>query len=312
MKNECSLVINDDFILKLKCTHCGSIGKFEEKASDTYDSMLFCKNCGSFYYFRDGILSTLTKFNYGYWDTLYSKGVKGNSVQGSKLVHLVEKTLNNLPHSLLYFALVDLLRRSKTTFQVSIELGCGTGVYSLLLKKMRIIDVPILVDMSLSALKIAQDVFEALGEKAIFVLADATNLPFANKSFDLSLSGGLIEHFEGASQRKIISEHGRIVTNVVCQFPAPTPFYWFQRGCVNVLNFGWPFGYEVPLSCSRVKQLFQMEGFGLCSNSYHDMISTLLTRAALPFGSLTLLKRKGLINKLTATEIVAHFVREDS
>jgi ubiquinone/menaquinone biosynthesis C-methylase UbiE len=175
---------------------------------------------------------------------------------------------------------------------------------------MRIIDVPILVDMSLPALKIAQNVFNAFEEKALFVLADATNLPFVDKCFDLSLSGGLIEHFKGEQLSRIVSEHCRVVSSVACQFPVSTPCYWFQRGGISLLNFGWPFGYELPLPRNTVKYLFEKERFQLCADSYHDMMSTLLTRATLPLDSITLPKQKGLLNKLTTTESVMYFVQE--
>jgi ubiquinone/menaquinone biosynthesis C-methylase UbiE len=201
------------------------------------------------------------------------------------------------------------MRQVKAKFKVSIELGCGTGVYSLLLKKMRIVDLTVLVDTSLSALKVAQNIFDVFKEKAFLVLADATNLPFADKSFDFSLSGGLIEHFKGKQLRQIISEHCRVASNVACQFPAPLPFYWLQRHIISALNFGWPFGYELPLTCDMVKSYFQRENFQLEASSYHDMTSVLLTRLTLPFSFLTLPKQKGLLNKITATESVMFFVQ---
>ncbi len=301
---------NDDFIQKLKCTRCGSQGTFEKRSNGLSRCTFCCKVCGNNYYFKDGILNTLSKFDDNYWDNLHTTGLKGNSVHGSKLIRLVDKTLHNLPSSLLYFALVDLLSERKVRFKVSVELGCGTGVYSLLLKKLGLVDVPILVDMSLPALKTAQNIFDTFGEKALFVLADATNLPFDDKSFDLSLSGGLIEHFKGKQLNRIVSEHCRIVTNVACQFPAPTPCYWLQRDCISILNFGWPFGYELPLQRRTVKHLFETERFQLCDVSYHDMMSVLLTRATLPMKSIVLPKRKSLLNKLTKTESVMYFVQE--
>jgi len=311
MKPIFSLVINDDFIQKLKCTRCGSLGTFEEKRNKLSDCTLRCKTCGNNYYVKDGVLNTLNTFDDNYWDNLYTEGFKGNSTHGSKqLIRLIDKTLNNLPNSLLYFTLVNLLCHFKTKFKISIELGCGTGVYSLLLKKMRIIDIPILVDMSLPALKTAQNIFDAFGEKALFVLADATSLPFVDKCFDLSLSGGLIEHFKGEQLSRIVSEHCRVVSSVACQFPAPTPCYWLQRGYISALNFGWPFGYELPLHRDTVKYLFETEQFQLCAESYHDMMSTLLTRATLPLNFNTLPKQKGLLNKLTTTESVMYFVQE--
>ncbi len=306
-----NLALNDDFIRKLKCTRCGGQGTFEEKRNKLYDSALRCKTCGNNYYVKDGVLNTLNIHDDNYWDNLYTEGIKGNSVHGSRLIRLIDKTLNNLPNSLLYFTLVNLLFNFKTKFKISIELGCGTGVYSLLLKKMRIIDTPILVDMSLPALKIAQNVFDACGEKALFVLADATNLPFIDKSFNLSLSGGLIEHFKGEQLSRIVSEHCRIVSSVACQFPTSTPCYWLQRGGISLLNFGWPFGYELPLPRNAVKYLFEKQRFQLCADSYHDMVSILLTRATLSLDSISLPKQKGLLNKLTTTESVMYFVQED-
>jgi SAM-dependent methyltransferase len=306
---DCKLGITPNLLERLKCNKCGGIHTFVAEGQAP-DRLLSCISCGNHYYFRNDILNTLSSFDDNYWDELYTEGLKGNSVHGDKLVRLVEKTLDSLPYSLSYFALVNLLLKNKAKFTTSIELGCGTGVYSLLLKKMQIVDEIILVDMSLPALKTAQTIFKKFNEDALFVLADATTLPFKNKSYDLSLSGGLIEHFKGAQLNHIVSEHCRVASNVACQFPASTPSYWLQRGGISLLNFGWPFGYELPLPNDIVEALFWTQNFQLCADSYHDMLSTFLTRVTLPMNSSILPKSKSLLNMLMKTESIMYFTQE--
>jgi len=194
-------------------------------------------------------------------------------------------------------------------FGISIEIGCGSGYYSLMLKKLGLVEDCVLLDSSFSALKIASQLFRISGEDAFFVLADGLEVPFADKSFDLSFSGGLIEHFRGSEQRKLVSEHCRVAESVVCQVPTHSLFYWLQRGVITLLNAKWPFGYESPVSSEQLESLYRNEGFQLRSFGYHDFITMLLFRLSVRFRHASPIQKKSILNRLTRTEISAHFTR---
>ena len=89
-----------------------------------------------------------------------------------------------------------------------LEVGCGSGALSLALCKETGADCT-LVDNEDIALEYAKMV---IGDsvRASYVNADATKLPFSDKSFDFVHSVGLIEHFENSTVEKMISEMLRV------------------------------------------------------------------------------------------------------
>ncbi len=289
---------------------CLDMGSAAGNDAQSSDSSLICRICDSSYPIKEGIL-VLTP-NGGaettYWDRLYSEGVKGNPIRSAEEISLfLSRSLKDTRSLCAYYPLVGLLERLSARFECSIEIGCGTGVYSLLLKQLRIVDNPVLVDTSISALRTAQRVFEQFQETGCFILADGSQLPFVDQSFDLSLSGGLIEHFRGAEQAKIAAEHCRVARHVICQIPAPTPFYWLQRGAITLLNGGWPFGYEKPLSVRHMRALFEDSLIEVRAISYHDSLNIVLFRLSTRLKYLKNLVRKTVLSQLMATEIVVYF-----
>lgn len=75
-----------------------------------------------------------------------------------------------------------------------LEVGCGRGSLSCYFSDAGF-DCK-LIDSSEKAINIAEEIFKTNNLKAEFVVGDAYNLPFNNKSFDLVFSIGLLEHFE--------------------------------------------------------------------------------------------------------------------
>lgn len=290
---------------KIKCPNCKHIGNFEIIIKSDSEYSLFDKHCGKEFMSNKGILNLIGRRASTQWDKLYKMGIKGNPVRTAEdLDHL----LSDMPPSLSYFPLVELLNDMGVTFKESVEIGCGSGIYSLLLKTLGIVkEPPVLVDTSYNGLLIAKKLYEIRGEKALLILADGLDLPFADKSFDLGLSGGLIEHFADSKQQRIISEHCRVAKNVICQCPTPSIPYWFQRAFVTLLNAGWPFGFEVPISYDKLVTLFKREGFKLGGHNYHDLLSMFLFRSSLQFRFIKPLKSKWILNKLLKTEIVCYF-----
>lgn len=80
-------------------------------------------------------------------------------------------------------------------YTTSLELGAGRGTISLYLKKRHRFSVT-LNDLSESGMELARANFMHVGEEASFDVADATHLPYADNSFDVVTSIGLMEHLD--------------------------------------------------------------------------------------------------------------------
>lgn len=291
-----------EFFKKIQCPKCGE-NNFDAKNQSGY---IICNACNNKYYIRDGILYlTPHIIENKVWDDIYIDNIKGNFQNSlDDLYNTLSFSLNDKSSALTYYSLIGLVSKSHTIFNYSLELGCGTASYSLLLKKFGYINRPVLIDTSVIALKTAQSVFGHFNEKAYFIYADGLNIPFVTKSFDLCLSGGLIEHFKGFEQNEIVSEHCRVAQKVICQFPTNSVSYWIQRIGITLLNGKWPFGYEKPISLITAKRLFNNEKFEIISCSYHDSLTALFFRLSRKYRLIKPLKNKSLINTLFKNELI--------
>jgi ubiquinone/menaquinone biosynthesis C-methylase UbiE len=79
-----------------------------------------------------------------------------------------------------------------------LEVGCGMGTD--LLQFARGGAVCTGVDLTPRSLEVSQLHFELYGERANFSLADAERLPFADESFDVVYSNGVLHHTPGTAQ----------------------------------------------------------------------------------------------------------------
>lgn len=192
------------------------------------------------------------------WDALYSKAFLPMNAEAMSLKAKVDALYDKDPEYLKFFyphtaALVEKCSCSNCL----LELGCGTGIYSYVCSKFLPQDVKIvLLDHSDVALNIARKVFKHR-PNTIYVKADIFDLPFSKGSFDIVITGGLIEHFELNKQKMLIGSLQEISTYQIHQYPVSNLVYWSLRSVISAMNgFRWPFGYEVPLSSSRESLLF--------------------------------------------------------
>lgn len=89
----------------------------------------------------------------------------------------------------------------------TLEVGCGSATISLLLAKKGYQTT--LVDFADSALLVAQKRFLSQNMNGEFINANAESLLFADNTFDMAMSFGLLEHFE--NPWKVISEMVRVL-----------------------------------------------------------------------------------------------------
>ena len=109
--------------------------------------------------------------------------------------------------------------------QRSLEVGCGSGGVSLYLHN-RHGYVPTLTDLSEAALGFARANFERNARRpdwrqvARFEKADALHLPYADASYDVVMSFGLLEHFDDigraiAEQMRVLRPGGVFLADIV-------------------------------------------------------------------------------------------------
>lgn len=174
-----------------------------------------------------------------------------------------------------YFPWLKLLIRNNLKFKRSLEIGSGSGTYSLILKKLGIVEEVYLLDWSENSIKIAKKLFKSYGEDGNFYVGDARKLPFKDKYFDLVFSGGLLEHFGKGNALKILKEEKRVSNYVLTQIPISTIPYWTIREIITIKNFRWPFGYEAPLSIKENMKMYSQANLNILDKEFHDIITAI-------------------------------------
>jgi hypothetical protein len=175
-----------------------------------------------------------------------------------------------------YYCLPRVARRLDWRFNDAVELGCGWGVYTLSLARSGRLKQPWLLDISRSALQGTRQVYRAFGLEPFLIRGEIHSLPFKDGAFDLSLSGGLYEHFVGAEQEALVRENCRISRRVLCQLPESSLAYWIYRGIITLKHGKWPFGFEVPLTRRRLRRLYEGAGARVVAWDFHNLASAVV------------------------------------
>lgn len=296
----------------LKCPICGNQQLDFSKVcyKRDYIGYILCKVCKNRFYFKNGILIANSPQTHkkNHWDRLYegSVRIKGNFVSSINDVDKnIGKLISNANIAQAYLPMVKIIKDFfNYEINYSLEVGCGTGSYSIVLKKLGLISNVILLDSSYPALERAKHIFNRFNDFGIFILADGMNIPLLDKSVNLAFSAGLLEHFSKEQQKKLISEQTRISTHIICQIPINTLFYNFQRKVIELLNKGWPFGYEKPLSLRYIRELFNENKLIIEKITYRDAFTAFLFRLSVKYRCSNLFVRKQLFNKLFKSEAI--------
>ena len=145
----------------------------------------------------------------------------------------------------------------------TIELGSGRGDLSALLAE-RGANVT-LVDTSDHALDQARRRFDRLGLRAYYERADLFDLdPATRGRFDVALSTGVIEHFEGEDRTRAIRAHFDVVRDgglAVISVPnARCPSYRLWKFYLELRGW-WPYGVEMPYTRREMLRRARAVGF---------------------------------------------------
>lgn len=274
----------------------------EESTGDSIrKGRLACGRCGAAYPIIDGIPRFLGRDDaaaHGHWDDLWVQ---------TQLEAPIRRVRFALEHAggEQYYAMLGLARQVLASpVERCVEIGCGSGSYSLMLRRVGFARQSILVDFSLQALHLARALFGHFHTDCTLILADGRFLPLQTDSCGLSVSGGVLEHFGAVEQNRLVAEHCRVARAVLCQVPLNGTAYWVLRMGVTIAKCGWPFGHEWPLSRGRMRRLLSTEGYQIEAESYHDWLTAAFFLLSTRLGWPRPLGRKTFFNRLFQHEFL--------
>ncbi len=144
------------------------------------------------------------------------------------------------------------------------EVGSGTGTFSL---SLALLGAKVtLFDFNTRILEEARKIYDFYGCHAECVEADVLDEPPSalRERFDMVVSCGLAEHFEGKDRRKCIAYHKTLLKKGgFAYISVPhriSPFYWLVRITRHLLRV-WFVPLEVPFSKRELKGLARKVGF---------------------------------------------------
>src|SRR5690606_18040987 len=127
---------------------------------------------------------------YAYWEKMHSK------TDPEEIATLYKKRFDYPENFLLnYYGMPRLAKELGWKCKDGIELGSQWGSNTLTLCKFGIIEQPWLLDISVAALQGAMAFYKKFDLLPFAMQGEIHSLPFKDQAFDLSLSGGLYEHF---------------------------------------------------------------------------------------------------------------------
>ena len=137
----------------------------------------------------------------------------------------------------------------------TIEVGCGTGSLSLLFSQVAKSDT--LLDYTESSLKLTKELFETRGIGNCSFLQDELFDFHHNKTYDLVISSGLLEHFKGKELLTGLKAHIYLAKkNGVVIIIAPSDTWFNEKRCHDLDNIKL-YGYWRPISKKKMLQLFK-------------------------------------------------------
>lgn len=244
----------------MKCPGCGNEeleARCAEPGSAAKVAVIECAACGQSMRLTSDLLEAEPggDSQLSYWDAHYEAEDQG------PVIGALEAGFRRPGLLVAHYPMVRLLESLPLPLGSSIELGCGSGSFSLLLKKLGIVKEVTLLDYSTASLEAAHRLFEHFGESCTLVHSAIESAPFQPGAFDLALSAGVIEHYRTPLKRLgCLQAHLELGRFTFVQAPVSSPFYWLSRTAFTVLNRGWPFGYEKPSTTRELRGLASSAG----------------------------------------------------
>jgi len=135
----------------------------------------------------------------------------------------------------------------------TLEVGCGTALDSCLVAATDSSICAYACDLSEKAVQVARENAQGLGIELRAFAGDLTALPFADASFDLVFSQGVLEHFTDPApamneQVRVLRPGGALVVDVPQKFNVYT-----LRKHQAMREARWPWGWETEYSAGELR-----------------------------------------------------------
>jgi SAM-dependent methyltransferase len=147
-----------------------------------------------------------------------------------------------------------------------LELGAGTGHASL-----RLVETygghATLVERNPAALSLSRRLWRERGCSAEVAHREGDLLDFSGGTFDFVHSGGVVEHFHGVDQDRVVAAHARAVAPgglLAILVPVDTWRYRSFRAALRAIG-KWIYTDEIPWAVDLAPALFAPHGFTLLS-----------------------------------------------
>lgn len=159
-------------------------------------------------------------------------------------------------------AVLNILRKYVNNGDTILDVGCGTGKFSLLLTREGA--RTILLDFSLPVLRMSRELFSLHNNKdADFILADIRNMPIKDNTADVCFSEGVIEHFRKKERKEILSEKTRTTRNegfVITSCPNKLDALYQMFRFIYEATGRWKYGSSYLLSMLELESLMRSVG----------------------------------------------------
>lgn len=141
----------------------------------------------------------------------------------------------------------------------ALDQGCGTGFYTIMLDRMGYKVTGL--DFSEILLREAQKNRDRFKGHFKLVKGDIRNMPFKDKSFDIIISGGIVEHVKETDKaldelQRTLKTGGILLINV----PQRVGIFTIAKLLQQSLGL-WTIGYEKSFTIQRFKKLLVKRGF---------------------------------------------------
>jgi len=163
------------------------------------------------------------------------------------------------------YSIALLLKRQIPFEQLkTIEIGCGTGTFSLTLNLLGADTT--LLDADEDALKAAREVFSVYGRTASYIKANVIDPPPEElmHQFDIVISGGLAEHFSGQDREKVILYHKLLMKSdgfVYIGVPNRLSLFYQIIVVLRRIMGIWTIDTEIPFTPFELKKIAKRVGF---------------------------------------------------
>jgi ubiquinone/menaquinone biosynthesis C-methylase UbiE len=141
-----------------------------------------------------------------------------------------------------------------------LELGCGTAIDAYRLAEALPRAGVVGIDNSPAGLALARSLRPHFGRPIDFVQGSIADIPFADETFDLVFSSGVLEHFRDAmpamrESRRVTRRGGLVVVHV----PQRYNLYALYSNVRQKMG-KWPFGWERHYSAGQLRELGRRAG----------------------------------------------------